>query len=124
LDESLGFHNPNGVACLASSMGILNNRNTMMTGLRYAHFHKNRTILNFNQMSSAHGSCDDSGVFPENEFGSNLRRLQNGKWAHGSVAEGIRHFKNGDLTEAFQCLNKALSIDVENVEGLVARGAL
>lgn len=41
-----------------------------------------------------------------------------------SVAEGIEHFKEGRHTEAFQCLNKALSVDSRNVEGLVARGAL
>lgn len=41
-----------------------------------------------------------------------------------SVAEGIEHFKEGRHSEAFQCLNKALSIDARNVEGLVARGAL
>lgn len=41
-----------------------------------------------------------------------------------SVAEGIEHFKEGRNTEAFQCLNKALTIDPRNVEGLVARGAL
>jgi tetratricopeptide (TPR) repeat protein len=40
------------------------------------------------------------------------------------VAEGIQHFKEGRHSEAFQCLNKALSIDARNVEGLVARGAL
>jgi tetratricopeptide (TPR) repeat protein len=40
------------------------------------------------------------------------------------VAEGIEHFKEGRHAEAFQCLNKALSIDARNVEGLVARGAL
>ncbi len=64
------------------------------------------------------------GVFPDKEMASALRRVQNGKWAHGSVAQGIRYFKSGNLVEAFQCLNKALSIDTENVEGLVARGAL
>lgn len=40
------------------------------------------------------------------------------------MAEGIEHFKEGRHSEAFQCLNKALSIDSRNVEGLVARGAL
>jgi len=63
-------------------------------------------------------------VFPAKEMASQLRRVQNAKWAHGNVAEGIKFFKMAKFTEAFQCLNKALSIDAENVEGLVARGAL
>ncbi len=41
-----------------------------------------------------------------------------------SVAEGVAHFKAGKHTEAMQHLNKALQIDSENVEALVARGAL
>lgn len=41
-----------------------------------------------------------------------------------SVANGIEYFKIGKDVEAFQCLNKALTIDPRNVEGLVARGAL
>ena len=37
---------------------------------------------------------------------------------------GIKYFKAGNNVEAFQCLNQALNIDNDNVEGLVARGAL
>ena len=53
-----------------------------------------------------------------------LRSAQNAKWAQQNVALGIRHFKQGNQVEAFQCLNKAIMIDQQNVEGLVARGAL
>ena len=60
----------------------------------------------------------------ENESADGLRKIQNGKWALKSVAAGIKFFKAGQESEAFQCLNKALHIDPINVEGLVARGAL
>jgi len=62
--------------------------------------------------------------FPEQEYATELRQVQASKWAFRSVADGIDHFKAGRHTEAFQCLNKALSIDPRNIEGLVARGAL
>ena len=41
-----------------------------------------------------------------------------------SVAAGVDHLKHGRLTEAMQMFNKALQIDSDNVEALVARGAL
>jgi len=41
-----------------------------------------------------------------------------------SVANGVDQFKHGRLTEAMQMFNKALQIDADNVEALVARGAL
>lgn len=62
--------------------------------------------------------------FPANEYATELRQAQASKWAFRSVAEGIDHFKAGRHSEAFQCLNKALTVDPRNVEGLVARGAL
>ncbi|CAD7085537.1 unnamed protein product [Hermetia illucens] len=62
--------------------------------------------------------------FPQQEYATELRQIQASKWAFRSVADGIEHFKVGRHSEAFQCLNKALSIDPRNVEGLVARGAL
>ena len=40
------------------------------------------------------------------------------------IISGIKFFKAGNNVEAFQCLNQALNIDADNVEGLVARGAL
>lgn len=68
----------------------------------------------------SHCSCP----LNDKDYASELRKMQNAKWALKSVAEGIKYFKTGQETEAFQCLNKALHIDPINVEGLVARGAL
>lgn len=68
--------------------------------------------------------CFTRGGFTATEYADELRQAQASKWAFRSVAEGIEHFKAGRHSEAFQCLNKALSIDPRNVEGLVARGAL
>ncbi|XP_055905074.1 tetratricopeptide repeat protein 14 homolog isoform X2 [Eupeodes corollae] len=62
--------------------------------------------------------------YPTQDYAIELRQTQASKWAFRSVADGIEHFKIGRHVEAFQCLNKALSIDPRNVEGLVARGAL
>ncbi|XP_037034016.1 tetratricopeptide repeat protein 14 homolog isoform X2 [Bradysia coprophila] len=99
LEASPGFKNPNSIDCLFEKVGL--NASTIYT---------NMSGLN--------------GKFPAEEYGSDLRQVQASKWAFRSVAEGIEHFKLGRHTEAFQCLNKALSIDPRNVEGLVARGAL
>uniref|UniRef100_A0A1B6JLY9 Uncharacterized protein n=1 Tax=Homalodisca liturata TaxID=320908 RepID=A0A1B6JLY9_9HEMI len=98
LEKTVGFHNPSNVTCLASVMGLGNLHHTNIVSLK--------------------------GRFPEAEYASELRSVQAAKWAFRSVADGIEHFKAGRVTEAFQCLNKALSIDASNIEGLVARGAL
>lgn len=97
LEKSIGFNNPNNIQFLSELMGI-NGHCSLMKGLR--------------------------GKFPDNEYASELRQVQASKWAYRNVADGIDHFKAGKHIEAFQCLNKALSIDPKNVEGLVARGAL
>uniref|UniRef100_A0A1B6LH14 Uncharacterized protein n=1 Tax=Graphocephala atropunctata TaxID=36148 RepID=A0A1B6LH14_9HEMI len=98
LEKTVGFHNPSNVACLSSVMGLGNLHHTNIVPLK--------------------------GRFPEAEYATELRSVQAAKWAFRSVADGIEHFKANRLTEAFQCLNKALSIDGSNIEGLVARGAL
>lgn len=41
-----------------------------------------------------------------------------------SVRAGVDHFKHGRHVEAMNEYNKALDIDTNNVEALVARGAL
>lgn len=43
---------------------------------------------------------------------------------HCSVSDGIVHFKAGRQSEAIGYLNKALQMDTDNVEALVARGAM
>ncbi|KAF4531001.1 hypothetical protein B566_EDAN009745 [Ephemera danica] len=99
LEQSLGFANPSNTELLTSKAGISNDTSTsFMKSLR--------------------------GRFPMEEYSQELRHNQASKWAFKSVAEGITHFKANRHSEAFQCLNRALSIDRRNVEGLVARGAL
>ncbi|CAH0726464.1 unnamed protein product, partial [Brenthis ino] len=98
LEKSPGFNNPNCVQYLSELLGISNMYCTNFSTLR--------------------------GGFSTSEYADELRQAQASKWAFRSVAQGIEHFKAGRHSEAFQCLNKALSIDPRNVEGLVARGAL
>ncbi len=98
LEESVGLGNPGCVARLTAELGLSNQGGCSL-------------------MPSLSG-------FPEAECAESLRRRQNAKWALAHVSSGVRYFKAGNNSEAFQCLNQALRIDPENVEGLVARGAL
>ncbi|XP_042240388.1 tetratricopeptide repeat protein 14-like isoform X2 [Homarus americanus] len=74
----------------------------------------------------AHSSLMDTlkYKFADREMYKSLRKAQMSRWAHKSVADGVVFFKRGQHEEAFQCLNKALQIDNENVEAFVAKGAL
>jgi len=60
----------------------------------------------------------------KNSYAKQLRKKQNASASYRHVSNGVKHFKAGETSEAFQCLNAALRIDEENVEGYVARGAL
>lgn len=61
-------------------------------------------------------------VYPQKEMAFALAKAQYGKWALESVSKGVDEFKAGNTTAAMLSLNRALSIDADNVEGLVARG--
>ncbi|XP_063852100.1 E3 ubiquitin-protein ligase RBBP6-like isoform X2 [Scylla paramamosain] len=80
----------------------------------------------FNLNLYSHTSLMDSlkHKFSEREMYKSVRKAQMSRWAHKSVADGVVFFKRGQHEEAFQCLNKALQIDTENVEAFVAKGAL
>merc|ERR1719270_2096596 len=98
LEKSVGFINPTNVAHLASELGLDVKGASLMGSL--------------------------IGNYREETYASKLRKEQASKWAYKHVAQGIKYFKAGNNVEAFQCLNQALNIDNDNVEGLVARGAL
>lgn len=100
LKSTLGFMNPSIVSHLSNMMGLnLTRPESLMRGL--------------------HGKD-----YPKEEYAKHIYKVQCGKWAYKSVKQGVHHFKSGNTVEAFQCLNKALQIDPQNVEALVARGAL
>jgi len=98
LEKSTGFINPNNVAHLCSELGLDDKTSSLMHDL--------------------------DGKYPPSHYAPLIRKAQNTKWANKHVHLGIKHFKANNKIEAFQCLNQALNIDAENVEGLVARGAL
>lgn len=74
-------------------------------------------------------TCDSTlmstiGSNSKSTYAKQLRKKQNASASYRHVSKGVKHFKAGETSEAFQCLNAALKIDEDNVEGYVARGAL
>jgi len=98
LQNSTGFKNPSNICNLELITGLSDDRYSILPAL--------------------------SGSFPEKEIALELRKVQSAQWAIQSVSDGIKYFKAGQHSEAFLCLNKALTIDSLNVEAYVARGAL
>ncbi|XP_020510878.1 tetratricopeptide repeat protein 14 isoform X1 [Labrus bergylta] len=95
-----GYHNPSVVDYLLEKVGISDDHPpSMMRGLQ-------------------------SKLFQEEDFASVIRKKQSASWALKCVRAGVDHFKHGRHVEAMNEYNKALDIDTNNVEALVARGAL
>uniref|UniRef100_W5LWQ9 Tetratricopeptide repeat domain 14 n=1 Tax=Lepisosteus oculatus TaxID=7918 RepID=W5LWQ9_LEPOC len=65
-----------------------------------------------------------SKFFLGEDYGTFIRKKQSASWALKCVKIGVDHFKSGHHVEAMNEYNKALEIDLNNVEALVARGAL
>ncbi|KAM6939092.1 tetratricopeptide repeat protein 14 isoform 1-T2 [Lycodopsis pacificus] len=95
-----GYHNPSVVAYLLEKVGVSDTHPpSMMRGLQ-------------------------SKLFQEEDFASAIRKKQSASWALKCVRAGVGYFKHGHHVEAMNEYNKALDIDTNNVEALVARGAL
>uniref|UniRef100_A0A8C3IU52 S1 motif domain-containing protein n=1 Tax=Chrysemys picta bellii TaxID=8478 RepID=A0A8C3IU52_CHRPI len=100
LHHSLGFANPAVVEFLLGKLGLSESSPpSLMRGLQ-------------------------SKNFNEEDFAFALRKKQSASWALKCVKIGVDYFKVGRHVEAMNEYNKALEIDVQNVEALVARGAL
>ncbi|XP_077573513.1 tetratricopeptide repeat protein 14 [Stigmatopora nigra] len=95
-----GYHNPSVVDYLLENIGVSDiHPPSMMRGLQ-------------------------SKLFVKEDFASVIRKQQSTSWALKCVKAGVAHFKQGRHVEAMNEYNKALDIDTNNVEALVARGAL
>ncbi|XP_006869887.1 PREDICTED: tetratricopeptide repeat protein 14-like [Chrysochloris asiatica] len=100
MQSSLGFANPGVVEFLLGKLGIdESNPPSLMRGLQ-------------------------SKNFSEDDYASALRKKQSASWALKCVKIGVDYFKVGRHVDAMNEYNKALEIDKQNVEALVARGAL
>ncbi|KAM4888764.1 tetratricopeptide repeat protein 14 isoform 2-T2 [Thomomys bottae] len=100
MQSSLGFVNPGVVEFLLEKLGIdESNPPSLMRGLQ-------------------------SQSFSEDDYASALRKKQSASWALKCVKTGVDYFKVGRHVDAMNEYNKALEIDKQNVEALVARGAL
>ncbi|KAM6222799.1 tetratricopeptide repeat protein 14 [Rhynchocyon petersi] len=100
MQSSLGFVNPGVVEFLLGKLGIDDsNPPSLMRGLQ-------------------------SKNFSEDDYASALRKKQSASWALKCVKIGVDYFKVGRHVDAMNEYNKALEIDKQNVEALVARGAL
>uniref|UniRef100_A0A8C5RS98 Tetratricopeptide repeat domain 14 n=1 Tax=Laticauda laticaudata TaxID=8630 RepID=A0A8C5RS98_LATLA len=100
LHNSLGFSNPAVVEFLGSKLGLdESSPPSLMRGLQ-------------------------SKNFNEEDFAVALRKRQSASWALKCVKIGVDYFKEGRHVDAMNEYNKALEIDAQNVEALVARGAL
>ncbi|XP_058518206.1 tetratricopeptide repeat protein 14 isoform X2 [Ochotona princeps] len=100
MESSLGFVNPGVVEFLLEKLGIdESNPPSLMRGLQ-------------------------SKNFSEDDYASALRKKQSASWALKCVKIGVDYFKVGRHVDAMNEYNKALEIDKQNVEALVARGAL
>ncbi|XP_070609785.1 tetratricopeptide repeat protein 14 isoform X3 [Erythrolamprus reginae] len=100
LHNSLGFVNPAVVEFLGSRLGLdESSPPSLMRGLQ-------------------------SKNFNEEDFAVALRKRQSASWALKCVKIGVDYFKEGRHVDAMNEYNKALEIDAQNVEALVARGAL
>ncbi|XP_048361887.1 tetratricopeptide repeat protein 14 isoform X1 [Sphaerodactylus townsendi] len=100
LQHSLGFANPAVVECLVGKLGLSESSPpSLMRRLQ-------------------------SKNFNEEDFAPALRKRQSASWALKCVKIGVDYFKEGRHVDAMNEYNKALEIDAQNVEALVARGAL
>lgn len=100
LHRSPGFANPSLIEYLTEKLGISeSNPPSLMRSL---------------QMKN----------IDEEDFAPALRKKQSESWALNCVKAGVDCFKDGRHVEAMNEYNKALEIDPQNVEALVARGAL
>ncbi|XP_016111711.1 tetratricopeptide repeat protein 14 isoform X2 [Sinocyclocheilus grahami] len=100
LESSLGLSNPLNVDYLLGKLGISDTQTpSLMRGLQSKHF-------------------------KEDDFATAIRKKQSVSWALKCVKVGVGHFKSRRYVEAMNEYNKALEIDTNNVEALVARGAL
>uniref|UniRef100_A0A915IJP9 Uncharacterized protein n=1 Tax=Romanomermis culicivorax TaxID=13658 RepID=A0A915IJP9_ROMCU len=111
------FDNPNSIDLLCQRLGLsIFNHSTPLKG-QFLMKNKNH-LLNIVLL------LPNSVDYSSEKRAGHLRKVQTHTLAMKSVERGVEKLRNNDSLIAMQHFNKALQIEAENVEALVARGAL
>ena len=120
-NENNPFINPNGTSYILERLGVdITDRLSFLNESIFP-FPKEGKLV---QSDRTFSPQLDYHIFLLEHCKDHLRKAQSKESAQVYVSRGVEQFKKGECQQALNFYNQALDLDNENVDALVARGAL